>query len=197
MSKEAMKLALEALETELDNYKDWDEKDGAPEYIHEAITALREALAEQPAQQEPTEQKINGCICRWNEEGDRVVTCERHQGWLDVIEEWATRAREAEKKLKETKITKLNWSKAPIKTQWGDDMVVADVSIDKDHTLSLYCESSEVKKVEAMFVKQRNRLTHLQRLEVLERFKKYEKDWDSFGIFIDLVESAHNIKENT
>ena len=51
--KEAMKLALEALEAERDNYQDWDGKDGAPEYIYEAITALREALAEQPAQQEP------------------------------------------------------------------------------------------------------------------------------------------------
>lgn len=53
MIKEAMKLALEALETERDNYQDWDKEDGAPEYIYEAITALREALAEQPAQQEP------------------------------------------------------------------------------------------------------------------------------------------------
>ena len=49
MSKEAMKLALEALETERDNYQDWDKEDGAPEYIYEAITALREALAK-PAQ---------------------------------------------------------------------------------------------------------------------------------------------------
>ena len=53
MSKEVMKLALEALEAERDNYQDWDEKDGAPEYIYEAIAALREAMAEQPAQQEP------------------------------------------------------------------------------------------------------------------------------------------------
>jgi hypothetical protein len=30
-----------------------------------------------------------------------VVTCERHQGWLDVIAEWADRAREAEAKLRE------------------------------------------------------------------------------------------------
>ena len=42
MSKEAMKLALEALEcTEY------------PQDHYDAITALREALAEQPAQQEP------------------------------------------------------------------------------------------------------------------------------------------------
>ena len=45
MSKEAMKLALEALETERENYQDWDKQDGAPEYIYEAITALREELA--------------------------------------------------------------------------------------------------------------------------------------------------------
>ena len=52
-ARSAMKLALEALETERENYQDWDKQDGAPEYIYEAITALREALAEQPAQQEP------------------------------------------------------------------------------------------------------------------------------------------------
>lgn len=46
----AMRQALEALETERDNYQDWDKEDGAPEYIYEAISALREALAEQPAQ---------------------------------------------------------------------------------------------------------------------------------------------------
>lgn len=57
---------------------------------------LREALVEQPAQQEP----VAGCACRWSSEGDRVVTCERHQGWLEVIAEWADRARDAEKKLK-------------------------------------------------------------------------------------------------
>ena len=46
--KEAMKLALEALETECDIYCEHDE-DGAPEYILEAITALKERLA-QPEQ---------------------------------------------------------------------------------------------------------------------------------------------------
>jgi hypothetical protein len=46
------------------------------------------------------EHEYKGCACRWNEEGDRTVTCERHQGWLEVIAEWADRAREAEAKLK-------------------------------------------------------------------------------------------------
>jgi hypothetical protein len=38
-------------------------------------------------------------------------------------------------------------------------------------------------------------LTHLQRLEVLHRFKKYDQDWHGLGILIDLVEAAHNIKD--
>ena len=50
---------------------------------------------------EQSEQEaVAGCACRWNDEGDRVVTCERHEGWLEVIAEWADRARDAEKKLK-------------------------------------------------------------------------------------------------
>ena len=43
------------------------------------------------------------------------------------------------------------WFDAPVKTQWGDDMVVADLAIDKDHTVSVYCEKDQRAKVEAMF----------------------------------------------
>ena len=48
---------------------------------------------------------------------------------------------------------KLKWQQAPVKTQWGDEMVVASVAIDKDHTVSLYCEREQTAKVEAMFAK--------------------------------------------
>ena len=52
MSKEAMKLALEALEDTLSD-------DPYPYSLEsKAITALREALAEQPAQQEPVAWKL-------------------------------------------------------------------------------------------------------------------------------------------
>ena len=30
---------------------------------------------------QPEQEPVAGCACRWNEEGDRTVTCERHQGW--------------------------------------------------------------------------------------------------------------------
>lgn len=46
---------------------------------------------------------------------------------------------------------KLEWQKAPVKTEWGDEMVVASLAIDKDHTVCLYCERDQTAKVEAMF----------------------------------------------
>ncbi|NDE05492.1 MAG: hypothetical protein EB003_12750 [Flavobacteriia bacterium] len=42
---------------------------------------------------------------------------------------------------------KLEWNKAPVKTQWGHDMMETCVAIDKNHTLSLYCEESQIAKV--------------------------------------------------
>ena len=45
----------------------------------------------------------------------------------------------------------LKWQQAPIRTAWGDDMVVASVAIDKDHTLCLYCERDQTPKVDAVF----------------------------------------------
>ena len=44
----------------------------------------------------------------------------------------------------------LNWQQAPIKTEWGNQMVVALIEIDKDHTLSIYCERDQIEKVTKM-----------------------------------------------
>jgi hypothetical protein len=46
------------------------------------------------------------------------------------------------------------WHQAPVKTQWGDEMVVADLGIDKDHTVSIYCEKDQTTAVERMLTKQ-------------------------------------------
>jgi hypothetical protein len=40
--------------------------------------------------------ELTGCACRWDKDDNRVHTCERHQGWLDVVHEWAERAKSAE-----------------------------------------------------------------------------------------------------
>ena len=67
MSREAMKLALEALEHVI--Y--WDNEKPEWEYAHAAITALRKALAEQPAQQQ------NGPI----NEGWQITVAHGHSGY--------------------------------------------------------------------------------------------------------------------
>ena len=34
------------------------------------------------------------------------------------------------------------WHQAPVKTSWGNDMVVADLAIDKDNTVSVYVSAT-------------------------------------------------------
>ena len=46
---------------------------------------------------------------------------------------------------------KLKWQQAPVKTQWGDDIVLARLAIQNDHTVCLYCERDQTAKVETMF----------------------------------------------
>jgi len=45
----------------------------------------------------------------------------------------------------------IKWSDAPDRTSWGHGMMVADIALDRDHTLTLYCEASQTAKVDAMF----------------------------------------------
>ena len=47
-----------------------------------------------PPEADKNVDKLTGCACRWDEKDNRVATCLRHQGWLDVVEEWADRAKE-------------------------------------------------------------------------------------------------------
>jgi len=44
-------------------------------------------------------QELQSCSCRWDADDNRIATCTRHQGWLDVVGEWADRAKAAESKL--------------------------------------------------------------------------------------------------
>ena len=88
---------------------------------------------------------------------------------------------------------KLKWQQAPVKTQWGDDMVVASVAIDKDHTVDLYCEREQIAKVEVMFTSppaQRKPLTDDEITSLWEK-RPY------FNDFARAIEAAHGIKENT
>ena len=74
---------------------------------------------------------------------------------------------------------KLEWTRAPVKTQWGHDMVEAAVEIDRDHTLSLYCEASQTLKVEALINRPWVGLTAEEEFELDQ---KYGYD---FNVYID------------
>lgn len=38
----------------------------------------------------------------------------------------------------------MRWMKAPIRTEWGSGMSIATVEIDKDHTIDLYVETTQI-----------------------------------------------------
>jgi hypothetical protein len=44
----------------------------------------------------------------------------------------------------------VKWFPAPIKTEWGENMVMTELAISNDHTVDIYCEADQVKKVEEM-----------------------------------------------
>lgn len=92
---------------------------------------------------------------------------------------------------------KLKWQQAPVKTQWGDEMVVASVAIDNDHTVCLYCEHDQTAKVEAMFT-QRKPLTQDGTMEIANQTAgQYWMDEAHIQRFRAAIEAAHGIKENT
>jgi hypothetical protein len=66
--------------------------------IHEAIACIVSDRASAAVTQLSASHRF-GCACRWNASDERIATCKRHQGWLDVVHEWAERAKTAEAKL--------------------------------------------------------------------------------------------------
>jgi len=122
-----------------------------------AITALREALA-QP-EQEPVE--VDQATMEVAESvgliGPASRTHDLHaaiQRFHDLICANATiKAAVAFSRTLEAKDEPVawKWHQAPVKTSWGHDMVVADLAIDKDNTMSIYCERDQTAKVKAMF----------------------------------------------
>lgn len=100
MSKQAMKLVPTKPTEKMLKAMDECSTEGYDERLYAGHAASVYMAALDAAPISPAEQNHTGCACRWNDEGDRVITCARHEGWLEVIAEWADRAREAEEKLK-------------------------------------------------------------------------------------------------
>ena len=84
----------------------------------------------------------------------------------------------------------LKWQRAPIRTAWGDDMVVASVAIDNDHTLSLYCERDQAPKVDAMFA-QRTwvGLSDEEIINVMPDDDTPMSLGEAFSVFAELIEA--------
>jgi hypothetical protein len=74
--------------------------------------------------------KPQGCACRWNAEDNRVATCARHQGWLDVVSEWADRAKTAEAKLAQPSRSGRHPATLTINAPNGDKLVCHGSEID-------------------------------------------------------------------
>jgi hypothetical protein len=158
MNDEALKLALEALEIQA--YNSGDEK------YTQAITAIKQALAAQPA---PVQE-----LQRYSPDGEGGMEVDSLGAYVklqDVTTPPAAPALQAELDATNRQVEILSdalaesrrevaalvqpvvweWHQAPVKTSWGHDMVVADLAIDKDNTVSIYCERDQTTKVEAMF----------------------------------------------
>jgi hypothetical protein len=144
------------------------------ELLRFAELVRAEALAEQPAQQEPKidiyrsfEQWKSGNVLEHGvprtEHYSEAQLDLVEMGWNygydagraveQALDKKAENARELglDYEPAQQEPVALKWQQAPVKTQWGDEMVVASVAIDNDHTLSLYCERDQAPKVDAMF----------------------------------------------
>ncbi len=91
---------------------------------------------------------------------------------------------------------KLKWQQAPVKTQWGDEMVVASVAIDKDNTVCLYCERDQTPKVDAMFA-QRTwvGLTHEEKQKLMWIFDQPNVIFKHFK-YMEAIEAKLKEKNN-
>lgn len=150
--REAAALALEALESHLAHHEH------GCVYLDPAVLALRAALANDINQ--------DWSLLEATQEALREHMAEIHRLRAALAEPTSQESRQVEpmhpeiRKLWEGYFDKcftappqrkpLQWHKAPVKTEWGEDMVEALVEIDKDHTLKLYCEYDQAARVEAM-----------------------------------------------
>ena len=202
MSKEAMKRAVDKIKSTF-----WEGYVPEPDKRQQALDKKAENARELGLDYEP----IQCPVCKAEDSPypkcGCVIYVDEQRAWftIDELNAWA------DKKLKENprwaeqpaqqEPVALKWQQAPVKTQWGGDMVVASVAIDKDHTLSLYCERDQAPKVDAMFA-QRKPLTDD------EIWREYRFLWpfhpaeerklaSDILMFARAIEAAHGIKENT
>lgn len=91
---------------------------------------------------------------------DAMDSCISHDGgdpWFDHEKVYtarnALRAALAQPEADRQPAGSFDWAPAPTRTEWGAEMVQADVEIDRDHTLSIYAESDQVDSVPAALLR--------------------------------------------
>ena len=84
---------------------------------------------------------------------------------------------------------KFKWQQAPVKTQWGNEMVVASVAIDKDHTVDLYCERDQTPKVDAMFAQRTWVGLTDEQFKKIKASLSHQEGWDGDGWDLALKEA--------
>lgn len=162
--REVMQQALEALEYMHQEKCDYMRRNNLGNPLLEdaarialpAIEALHARLAE-PQTCKPDLQVEEAEPVAWmgvSGVGEEIVSKSRLYSFMTTPLYTALRAR-----LAEPEPVTLKWSSAPCKTEWGFGMVCADVEIDRDHTLTLYCEEDQTAKVDAMLSLARRPLT--------------------------------------
>jgi hypothetical protein len=147
--REAAQRALDAMDTT--RYAVADQATNDDVALHDAaMNALRAALAEPTCQDS---RQVEPVAWMWEETAPRSST---GIGGTDRKLLFCRPADEPWKRNITPLYTTppqrkpLQWHKAPVKTEWGEDMVESLVEIDKDHTLKLYCEHDQAARVEAM-----------------------------------------------
>ena len=210
--KELFKLALDALE--------WSKPHEDAVITHtEAITALKERLAQEKALQAlHNENERLGLYRDAYAEPDLIARL-RHTAskgvsvWGDLMLEAAKELEilTAERECYASAMDRMlaqpeqepvawKWHQAPVKTSWGHDMVVADLAIDKDNTVSVYCERDQTTKVEAMFSTPPQRawvgLTLERKMDMAESY--FSDEW-AINRAVQLLNGCENAlkKENT
>lgn len=134
MSIEAMKQALKFVEQNTYGGDD----------VTNLMTTLRQAI-EQYEKQKPVAWKLEAGKAVWFEKTDPAATSALPSDYVVTSLYGAPQPQQTQKQKPWV------WMPAPTKTLWANDMVEADLAIDKDHTVSVYCERDQAAKVEAMF----------------------------------------------
>jgi hypothetical protein len=76
-------------------------------------------------------------------------------------------------------MSRLKWTQAPSSIKFGDGMVMADVAVGKDHTVTLYCEAEITGETEAALLAALGGLTKAVSAVLAERERQQSKGYDA------------------